>query len=140
MLSSEPKRLTIKKFAHDYFMRVSFVDIYGRNIGYDYDLILDEIKTNFPGARTSRRWLQDMAYVLNRSAKLPVRRRSRRALSEDYAMSLLLRRGGVHVYRDVATTVQKKFPEHRPTPARLKSIEVWLRNKGYTIPPRPEAS
>lgn len=136
MLSSAPK-LTIKKFAHDYFMRVSFVDIHGRNIGYDYDFILEEIKANFPGARTSRRLLQDMAYILNRSERLPVRRRSRRALSEEYAMSLLLRRSGRRVYSNIADDVKKKFHEHRPTKARLRSLEVRLRNRNFPIPPRP---
>lgn len=137
MPASEP-RLTIKKFAHDYFTRVSFVDIHGRNIGYDYDFILSEVKRAFPHARTSRPWLQKMAYTLNRDARLPVRRRSRLALSEEFAKALLLHRNGHHVYRDIGTTVQRKFPEYRPTPARLKSLEASLRNRGFKIPPRPE--
>jgi hypothetical protein len=132
MLSSAPK-MTIKKFAHDYFMRVSFIDIYGRNIGYDYDFILEEIKRTFPDARTSRRWLQDMAYILNRSARLPVRRRSRRTLAEDYAMSLLLR---PYLYGSVRDAVRKKFPEHGTSLRTLRSLEVRLRNRGFTIPPR----
>lgn len=133
MLASAPKRLTIKKFAHDYFMRISFIDIYGRKVGYDYNFILQEIKTNFPGARTSRRWLQDMAYVLNRSERLPVRRRSRRALAEDYAMALLLRPSQ---YGSIRDAVKKKFPEHGTSTHSLQSLEVRLRNRGFVIPSR----
>lgn len=130
------KRMTIKAFAHDYFTRVSFVDIYGRKIGYDYDFILHEIKAHFPGARTSRCWLQKMAYVLNRSEKLPARRRSRRSLAEDYAMSLLLRRSGQHAYHDIQKSVRAKFPEHSPSSTLLRSLDVRLKNRGFTIPPR----
>jgi hypothetical protein len=125
--------MTIKRFAHDYFMRVSFVDIYGRNIGYDYDFILAEIRATFPGARTSRRWLQDMAYVLNRSAKLPVRRRSRRALSEDFAMALLLR---PIRYVSICNAVRNKFPDHVQTLKSLRSLEGRLKNRGFVVPER----
>lgn len=137
MPASEP-RLTIKKFAHDYFMRTSFVDIYGRHIGFDYDFILQEIKAKFPGARTSRRWLQDMAYVLNRTERLPVRRRSRAALAEEFAKTLLLRRTGVKVYSEIARVVHNKFPDQRVLPRQLRALEVGLRNKGFPIPPRSE--
>lgn len=134
-----PKRVTIKSFAHEYLVKTSFVDIYGRNIGYDYSFILAEIKKQFPHARTTRRLLQDMAYILNRDERFPVRRRSRRALAEDYAMALLLRRNSRNVYRNVATAVKKKFPDHRPTLDRIKALDVWLSRKGFPIPPRTPA-
>jgi hypothetical protein len=131
-------RITIKSFANDYFTRVSFVDIHGRNIGYDYDHILNEIKIKFPKARTSRHWLQKMAYTLNREMRLPVRRRSRVALAEEYAKTLLLRRTDADVYSKVAYLVHKKFPDQRVPPSRLRSLEVGLCNHGFPIPPRPE--
>lgn len=135
MLSSAPK-MTIKQFAHDYFLKVSFVDIYGRNIGYDYSYILAKIKEQFPNARTSRRWLQDMAYIFNRTEKFPVRRRSRQALAEDYAMALLLKKNGPNTYSNIAGAVRRKFPDRRISHERLRSLEVWLRNKNYPIPSR----
>ena len=131
-------RTTIKSFANEYFTRVSFVDIHGRKIGYDYDHILDEIKIKFPNARTSRHWLRKMAYTLNREMRLPVRRRSRAALAEEYAMSLLRRLSGRHVYKNVGSLVQEKFPGHRPNPTKLRSLDARLRNRGFKIPPRPE--
>jgi hypothetical protein len=137
MPSRAPKKPTIKKLAHEYFVKVNFIDIYGRNIGYDYSFILDRIKEQFPDAQTSRRWLQDMAYIFNRDEKFPVRRRSRRALSEDYAMALILKRSGRHVYSSIAREVRKKFPEQHIYIARLRSLELWLKNKGFAIPPRP---
>lgn len=138
MPSSAPKKLTIKKFAHDYFMRVSFVDLHGRDIGYDYDFILAEIRRTFPGARTSRRWLQTMAYALNRDTRLPVRRRSRRALAEDYAMVMLMRRSGSNVYDHVTREVKKKFAEQHISADELRSLDARLKNQGRKLPPRPE--
>lgn len=135
MRSTAPKRLTIKTFAHEYFTRVSFVDIYGRNIGYDYDFILHEIKRNFPGAKTSRRWLQNMAYVLNRSEKLPARRRSRRSLAEDFAMSLLIKPSRTSI-NGIRVDVRQKFSDQTVTISMLRSLEVRLRNRGFEIPLR----
>jgi hypothetical protein len=136
MPSRAPKKLTIKKFAHEYFVKVNFVDIYGRNIGHDYSFILDRIKEQFPEARTSRRWLQDMAYILNRSERLPVRRRSRRTVAEDYAKALLLRWNGRRVHNAVSSEVRKKFPEQHIPVARLRQLELQLKNMGFAIPIR----
>ena len=138
MPSRAPKKLTIKKFAHEYFMKINFVDIYGRNIGHDYSFILDRIKEQFPDARTSRRLLQDMDYVLKRSERLPMRRLSRRTMAEDYSMALILKRSGSRVYSNIACEVKKKFPEQHVSADQLRSLELWLKNRGFTIPPRPQ--
>jgi len=138
MPSKQPK-MTIKRFAHEYFVKVSFVDIYGRNIGYDYSTILAEIKKHFPHANTSRRWLQDMAYVLNRSERLPVRRRSRRALAQEYALSMLLRqRNGAGLkYASIGAACRSKFPDQRTSVASLRKLEGHLRRLEFTVPTRP---
>jgi hypothetical protein len=138
MPSRAPKKLTIKKFAHEYFMKINFVDIYGRNIGHDYSFILDRIKEQFPDARTSRRLLQDMAYVLKRSERLPMRRLSRRTMAEDYAMALLLKRSGKRAHDGITTEIRKKFPGQHVYAERLRSLELRLKNRGFTIPPRPQ--
>src|ERR1039458_5008895 len=70
------KKLTIKRFAHDYFQRVNYVDIYGRKVGFDYGFILAEIKQQFPAAKTSKTWLRRMAYEIKIDVRMPVRRHS----------------------------------------------------------------
>src|ERR1035437_2731333 len=56
MPSRAPKKPTIKKLAHEYFVKVNFIDIYGRNIGYDYSFILDaNKKKKTPAASPPRR-------------------------------------------------------------------------------------
>src|ERR1035437_386259 len=138
MSSRAPKKLTIKKFAHEYLVKINFIDIYGRNIGHDYSFILDKIKEQFPSARTSRRLLQDMAYILKRSERLPMRRLSRRAMAEDYAMALLLKRSGKRAHDGITTEIRKKFPGQHVYAERLRSLELRLKNRGFTIPPRPQ--
>jgi hypothetical protein len=127
---------TIKDFAREYFLRVNFVDIYGRNVGYDYDFILAAIKEQFPKARTSKRWLRMMAYELTGTVRMPMRRRSRRALAESFAMSLLtkptrLSLGGIRV------DVKHRFPDQSVTYADLRKLERALRALNFTVPPRP---
>lgn len=129
---------TIKEFAREYFLRVNFVNIYGRNVGYDYDYILAEIKKQFPTARTSKRWLRMMAYELTGTVRMPMRRRSRRGLAEAYAEVLLLRRGsGRHVHKNITQDVKQKFPEQRISAATLCHLERTLINRGFKVPPRP---
>ena len=131
------KKLTIKRFAHDYFQRVNYVDIYGRKVGFDYGFILAEIKQQFPAAKTSKTWLRRMAYEIKIDVRMPVRRHSRRALAEGYAMALLLKRSGRYVYSNVSCEVKKKFPDQHISLAKLRSLELWLVNNGFEIPPRP---
>ena len=127
---------TIKKFAHDYFTRVHFIDIYGRNVGYDYEHILAELRKEFPRAKTSKRWLRKMAYELNGLVRMPMRRRSRRALAESYAEVLLLRRRGKSVYGGVTTEVKKQFPEQHLSAPDLRRLESSLRYRKFAVPPR----
>ena len=131
------ERGTIKEFACEYFTRVNYVDIYGREVGFEYDFILAEIKRHFPKAKTSKRWLRMMAYELNGTTRMPARIRSRRILAEGYAMVLLLRRSGRRsVYMTVTRDVKLKFPDQHVPASRLRSLEVRLRNLKFTVPPR----
>ena len=118
-MSSRAHKPTIKEFACDFFVKVNYVDIYGRNIGYDYEYILTEIKKKFPEAKTSKRWLRMMAYELNNTIRIPARRRSRRALAEGYAEVLLLRptRVGDKAYSNITQDVRRKFEE--------RCISIW---------------
>jgi hypothetical protein len=127
---------TIKDFAHDYFLRVNYVDIYGRKVGYDYNHILAEIKAKFPTARTSKRWLRKMAYELSGSGKMPMRRRS--GLAEGYAMSLLLviEKGRALNFNSIQCRVFRKFGV-KPMTHELTRLERRLRFLKFTVPPRP---
>lgn len=133
---SRKRRQTIRAFAHDYFLRVSYVDIYGRNVGYDYDHILEEIKANFPNARTSKIWLRRMAYEI--TDRMPVRRRSRRALASDYAMSELLRtRSGRGISMPVIIrNIHIKFPGQHVSLPELRRMEARLRVNKFDVPER----
>lgn len=130
------KKLTIKRFAHEYFQRVNYIDIYGRKVGFDYEFILAEIKQHFPSAKTSKTWLRRMAYEIKADVRMPVRRHSRRALAEGYAMSLLVKPSR-HSIDGIRVDVKFKFPDQTITLARLRSLELWLVNNGFTVPPRP---
>lgn len=137
---SRVARKTIKEFACKMFVRVNYIDIDGRNVGYDYDYILAEVKKQFPNASTSKRWLRKMAYDLNGTVRMPVRRRSRYALARGYAMVLLLKaENGVGLsYHSIWHRVHRKFPDHTPGSSVLRSLEVQLRHREFVIPPRPE--
>lgn len=128
-------RNTIKEFAHAFFVRVNYIDIYGRNVGYDYNYILTKLKEKFPGAKTSRRWLQMMAYELNGSVRFPVRRRSRTILARDYAKTLLLKPEGLP-YGCIVDRVYRKFPEHVPGLVELGKMEMQLRRQKFPVPER----
>jgi hypothetical protein len=130
-------RATIKQFAHDYFVRVNYVDIYGRNVGYDYDFILTELKKQFPEAKTSKRWLRMMAYELSGSGRMPVRRRSRRGLAEGYAMTLLLKieKGQGLNFNSVQCRVFRKFGS-KPSFQELTKLERHLRFLKFAVPIR----
>lgn len=132
---------TIKRWAHEFFVRVSYVDIDGRNVGYDYEYILAELKKKFPDARTSKRWLRKMAYELNGQVRMPVRRRSRRALARGYAEALLLRVTDAEInaglqYRTVYKYVWGKFPDHTISIEGLKEIERELKRRSFNVPVR----
>lgn len=127
---------TIRRFAREYFVRVNYVDIYGHNVGYDYEFILAEIKKQFPKARTSKRWLRMMAYEITGTVRMPMRRRSRTLLAKGYSMSLLIETPA-RSFRSMQGCISRKFPEHVPTVASLKRLERSLRALKFTVPPRP---
>ncbi len=126
---------TIRAFAHEYFLRVNYVDVYGRNIGYDYEFILAEIKRAFPTARTSKIWLRRMAYELNGSTRMPVRRRSRKALAEGFAMSLLVKQSRLSL-NGIRVDVKRKFPDQTVTLAEIKKLERHLVSTNFIVPSR----
>lgn len=136
MPSREQRKPTIKMFACEYFQRVNYIDIYGRKVGYDYAFILAEIMKQFPSAKTSKKWLRRMAYEVKTTARMPVRRHSRRALAEGYAMAMLLRRSGRHAHGNIVKSVRQKFPDQHVPKVRLRSLDRWLANNGFPIPPR----
>jgi hypothetical protein len=137
-----PHKSTIKEFACDFFVKVNYVDVYGRNVGYDYEFILAEIKKRFPEAKTSKRWLRMMAYELNNTIRIPARRRSRRALAEGYAEVLLLRPGrtGAKAYSNISQDVRKKFVEQSIPPSDLRRVERSLISRGFAVPARPNST
>lgn len=134
-MSARARKPTIKTFAHDLLVKTNFVDIHGRAVGYDYDYILARIMEQFPEARTTRRLVQDMAYIFNRTERLPVRRRSRRALAEDYAAVLLLRPTRTF-NSNVRDGVKRKFPDQTITVEELKVLGRKLSSRGFTVPRR----
>lgn len=131
-----PRALTIKKFANEQFVKVNFVDIYGRNIGHDYNFILDKIKEQFPNARTSRHWVRCMASELNTHEKLPIRGRLSNVTAQAYAMTLLLRRSGKYAHKGIVRSVKRGFPTRPVNLATLRSLDQRLRNLGFAVPPR----
>lgn len=118
---------------------VSFVDIHGRNVGYDYKAITQTIKKEFPTSRVSVKALKDWyAYNMQGQGKrLPVRRKSRKVLARDYTRILLLQNEdalGLSL-RVIKRRVKTKFPE---VPSlSLGHVEAYLIRRGYSVPFRP---
>ncbi len=131
-----PRAQTIKQFARDHFVKVNFIDIYGRSVGLDYNFILASIKARYPNARTSRRWLQDMAYLLQRTEKMPDRRRLNKNLVDAYTMTVLRVEPGIS-FSAARKRVRRKFPDHVPNYEALRRLERKLRRLGFTVPARP---
>lgn len=142
---------TIKDAADDLLMQVSYVDVYGRNVGLTYSVILKRLhelfpngSPNWPGYRTSLGSLRKMAYAINgSSSKMPVRRRSTRILARDYARALLVeinkKTGTGHSLKAISRRVKKKFPDYPIIPGRqLNSLARYLEPR-FKLPPRPEA-
>lgn len=118
---------------------VSFVDIYGRPIGYDYAAIVKMIKRDFPHSRISVKVLKDWyTYRMQGEGKrLPVRRKSRKVLVRDYTRTLLLQNKddlGLSL-RSIKDRVRKKFPG--VTPLSLGHVEAYLIRRGHRVPFRP---
>lgn len=101
---------TIKQCAQDLLLRINYVDIDGRNVGFDYRYILDEIKVHFPTSRTSRKELQKIAYAMNADGlRLPARKRSRAIMAREYAQALAVK-GLVAYYPSLRRKVLARFP------------------------------
>jgi len=133
-----PRAQTIKDFARDYFVKVSFTDISGRNIGYDYTFIFEKIKAQFPASRTSRDWVRKMASELNQHEKLPVRGRLNKPSRNSYAMSLLVSSPETDTYLKIKNAVRRKFPKFAFDIRELLRLERKLVRLGYNPPRRPD--
>lgn len=129
------KRQSIRKWAHDFFLKVSYVDVYGRNVGYDYDYILAELKKQFPEAKTSKRWLRMMAYELSGTVRMPARLRYK-GLAEGYAMALLVSTPQDISYVGIVARITKKFPAYSPSLITLHHLENKLRHEKFVVPHR----
>lgn len=136
---------TIKEAAEDLLMQVSYVDVYGRNVGLTYRAILKRLHDNFPagsknwpGLKTSLRSLQMIAYALNGSrCKMPVRRRSSKVLARDYARVLLVDTAG-YSFKQIARKVKVKFPEYDTlSHEQMTGLSQHL-SKHFKLPPRTE--
>ena len=149
-MSKKKTYKTIKEAAQDLLMEVSYVDVYGRNVGLTYDAILKRLHDNFPagsknwpGLRTSLRSLQMIAYALNGSrCKMPVRRRSPKVLARDYARALLMQTYDFgttgYSFKQIARMVKRKFPEYGTlSHEQMVGLSRHL-SKHFKLPPRPE--
>jgi hypothetical protein len=138
---------TVKDAAQALLLKVSYVDVYGRSVGLTYKAILKRLHElfpngtpNWPGYRTSLRSLQMIAYDLNHSSRIPVRRRSHLVLMRDYACVLLLVTGkdGMGLtLKSISRRAVAKYPSPKALPEKkLASLEMMLRREGFTVPPR----
>jgi len=144
---------TIKQAAEDLLMEVSYVDVYGRNVGLTYKAILKKLHAvfpegskNWPGYRTSLRSLQMVAYALNGSDQMmPVRRRSVKVLARDYARALLTQvdpnaviEGDGYSGKTISRKVKQKFPEYPSlSTEQLTGLSLHLWKQKLQVPPRP---
>jgi hypothetical protein len=123
-------------------LRTSYVDIYSRNVGFDYHFILRKLNEVFPGSKTTLKELQKLAYFMNGSGlRLPVRRRSLRVLSRDYVRVLLTWRdknGSGFSYQRISYQARQKFPGAAEfTLRQIRSTAGQLTRKGIELPNRP---
>lgn len=132
---------TVKEYVEKLLMATSFVDIHGRNIGYDYGSIVRMIKLRFPKSRVSRRVLKDWysPNLQQTNVRLPSRRRTRsQAMAVEFTRAQLLKRvDGVGLrVSTIQRNVRRNFPG---LPSRdLRKMERHLKRKGYVVPERPE--
>jgi hypothetical protein len=146
-MSKKTVHKTIREAAEALLSQVSYVDVYGRNVGLTYKIILNKLhevfpngSLNWPAYRTSLRSLQMVAYALNGSdMKMPVRRRSSKVLARDFARALLVKRdkdGNGLSYVSIARQVKRKFPDYAYLSAeQLGGLALYL-SKQFKLPPR----
>lgn len=131
----------ISDYAKHLLTKTDFVDCYGRNVGLDYQTILELIKEEFPKARTTKRALRHILYYcLDRSVRMPARYRSRKILAREYAKARLLRRNERGLGRridKIKEDVRQKFPEVEMPEERLRSMAASLKRSGFPLPERP---
>ncbi len=143
MSRRKPKFKTIKSCAEHLLLTVSYVDTFGRNVGYDYQQILTMLKHEFPNSATTMKELQKLAYSVGEYQRLPVRRRSRRILANDYTRTLVLRRDvttGLGLsYKAISAMVRAKFPERpKPSICQISNHAGWATRMGVSLPERPD--
>lgn len=135
-MTTLPKK-TIKAYAIELITKTIFVDCYGRNVGLDYATVLASIRSEFPRGRTTMRALRRIIDGLDRSTiRLPVRRRSRKILAEEYIKSLLLR---PVCYKHIYHTVKDVFadaPVEVRTLHHIRHLERQLVRDGFKVPDR----
>lgn len=135
------KYKTVKQYAQELLLRVNYVDASGRNVGFDYLHILALLKKEFPNSNTTIKELQKIAYSMNSTIRMPVRRRSRRILARDFARSLLIAKddtGQGLSYQTISRRVKARFAG---TPAmtvcQVRSTAGHLSRAGIALPQRP---
>lgn len=118
------RKRPIHDFVCEQLKRVSYVDIDGRSVGYDYQSILDALRVAFPASRTTGRAIAVIAKDLNITQRLPVRIRSRRRLAYGYARSLMVSVATPtpETLMPISETVAQKFPEFTLTWWQLRSL------------------
>lgn len=142
----------VRAYVEELLTAVSFIDINGRKIGFDYLTIAQMVAKKFPNSRLKTRARQEQRGITTRKFHLlqdwymprarrqglrfPVRYRSRRLLARDYARALLIEQTdnvGLTL-ETIRRRVRKRFPE---IPAlSLGHVEAGLRLRGYEIPSR----
>jgi hypothetical protein len=143
-MSKKKTYKTIKDAAEDLLMEVSYVDVYGRNLGLPYKVVLAKIhelfpngSDNWPGVLTSWHSLRQVAYALNSSdRRVPGRRRSPRLAAWDYSRALLIDPKG-YSFKQIANMVKRKFPDQpKIKPHQLTGLAFHLSKQNFKLPPR----
>lgn len=142
------RRGTIKEYAEELLCHVSFVDIYGRDIGYDYVHILAMIRKRFPKSSATRAGgnfgrggftKAALRYIrAQMTCRLPARLRSRRRMAREYTRVLLTHKNAAGVgltFLSVRRRVRVKFPE-QPMLSMHHVVGNMVR-RGVVMPTRP---
>jgi hypothetical protein len=129
--------MNITDYAKQLLLKTDFVDCYGRNIGLDYETILELIRARFPNARTTKRSLRFILYQIDKSARLPARRRSRKILRKEFIRALLLDPAGIS-HASIRSRARRKFPDvpGAITSAILAAHERALTKERFELPER----
>lgn len=138
-----PRRTgTIREYAEKLLTEVSFVDLDGRKIGYDYATVAAMVTDRFPKSRVSASLLRTWyAYAMRvEGQRMPVRCRSRRLLARNYTRVLLMQtdKGGIGLsFNTIQRRVAKRFPDVEVRSKTSLSATISRLKQQYTFPPRP---